>query len=274
MLRSFILFVLSAGAIWADVPRPDNLVDTLRILQEYYSSTESVESVVIDAQDLSLMVVLSDGTEMRTYPDNIHRQLQSTQTSAEREAMLSHFVRTLARSSVSSDHHAVASNILPIIRGELIVDVGNDNLPVRENWLGDLHIYYVVDFPDHVEYVTPLTLEELGLEPESLAELAAENLVTRDWSPYLEGSGPWMVLLDGYYESSLMLDTRIWESLDVQMGEIIAIALSRDVLVIHDSTIPGAVGLMRSLSEENFDNLSYQVSPEMWVWRQGGWQLY
>lgn len=84
--------------------------------------------------------------------------------------------------------------IVPVLTARIPVDLQLEfplppaDAPIREPFVGEIYVSYVLDFTERYEYVAPRRCAELGLAPESLRERATENLRTRqadlamDWA--------------------------------------------------------------------------------------------
>jgi uncharacterized protein YtpQ (UPF0354 family) len=139
---------------------------------------------------------------------------------------------------------------------------------------GDLVILWVLDSPTSTSSVTAELLEDNRLDTEKLAEKALENL-TRKASDIQTSSenGMTFVLLDEYYESSLMLLPDLWQAIDDDLGTVVAGVPSRDLLIYVDGDNPDDVAELRDLVERMSGQLSYPVSGDLFRWDGSAWQL-
>jgi len=274
VIRWLAALVLSAAPVFAEIARPETLNDTLNALAEAYRATGQFEEVIVDQADTSVSLV-RDGEEVfRSYPDNLHANLQNLGSNAERQAALDRFVRVildgLDRTGFTT---ADVANVLPVVRPTGFQTGIAGVQPISDPLVGELSIYYIVDRPDTMSYITQDTLETLGLERRALRGLAMQNFHDKGWQPELRGQGVWMLVFDGNFETSFLLDHPIWDGFDTQLGTVVMMALARDVVLFGDGDVQGTEDELRRIATENFDKMSYPLSQQIYVWSENGWIL-
>ena len=109
LLISLLSFSAQANA---QIRRPDALSDTLEILAQAYRSAPEIEAVSENRADMSLTVTLRDGTDLTSYPDNLHSLLQQAETDTERQDILTRFIRNLVTELASVGGPVNPLNIL------------------------------------------------------------------------------------------------------------------------------------------------------------------
>jgi uncharacterized protein YtpQ (UPF0354 family) len=189
--------------------------------------------------------------------------------------------------------------IVPVLTARIPVDLQLEfplppaDAPIREPFVGDIYVSYVLDFTDRYEYVAPRRCAELGLAPESLREQATANLRTRraaltlDWSSDVTAvsisfqndgaderaarSGRGALSLD----ASLVLDDDLMDKLaqDVE-GDLVVAMPARDVLVAsgtahHD----GLAELRRTVQRVWATGEDRLITRDLLVRRRGEWAV-
>ncbi len=154
---------------------------------------------------------------------------------------------------------------------------GEEPLPnyLRDSYNSELAIFYAEDSERNIRYLTEEAIEGLGIERESLRELAVENL--RRLLVNIEvmgGDGVYMITAGGDYEASLLLVDSIWnpESMPVS-GEFVAAIPSRGVLLVTGSGNRDAIENLREMVGETGGQLSYRLTPVLFVRRGGSFEV-
>lgn len=149
---------------------------------------------------------------------------------------------------------------------------GEIPLPVHEVYNEELSICYAEDSEKGVRYLQDKDLEEAGIEPGSLRELAVSNLKQLLPDVRAEGGGGlYMMAADGTYESSLILLDEIWTSgrLDLR-GEIVVAIPSRELLLVTGTGHEEGLERLREVAEEvHRDGAPYRLSEDLFVYRGG-----
>jgi uncharacterized protein YtpQ (UPF0354 family) len=187
--------------------------------------------------------------------------------------------------------------IVPVLTARIPVDLQLEfplppaDAPIREPFVGDIYVSYVLDFAERYEYVAPRRCAELGLAPESLRERATANLRTRrggltlDWSSDVKAVSvtlrddgadePKSVRRSPSIDASLMLDDDLMEKLaqDVE-GDLVVAVPARDVLVAsgtahHD----GLAELRRTVERVWATGEDRLIARDLLVRRRGAWAV-
>ncbi|MDB4213703.1 DUF1444 family protein [Octadecabacter sp.] len=280
---SFICTLWLSLPVMADIARPATLNDTLvllldRLLPEF-------PDAALNPVDRN--ITLDKDGDTIVNPDNIHAVLQSTPNGAEREAMLENFVTAMtdAMSEPARDTSQLPlGQIYPVLRHASFADgtggVGNaalrDGGLYFEPYVGDMILMYAIDYPDRVAYLTRQDLRDADVYPAQMTEAAFANLVTKTSIARFEGNGvSFMIVIDGFYESSMMLNDEMWASVSDQLDdEIVLIVPSRDVLMIAPRQETAEVDFLDSVRQEVLTNGTHQLSDLTYVWRDGRWQVF
>lgn len=268
------VFLWIAAPAYAEIGRPTSIDDTLRILADAFAQTGAFETVEIDADDQSISLKTSDDRSLLSYPDNVHREFLNAATDSERQEVLDrHIAATVETLGFSETGEDDRPNILPVVRRERV----EDDVPGKEllstPLVGNLRTYYVIDRPNTLTYLSVEALADIGLDKSDVPTLAIENFQARGYQPEFRGEGLWMLVLDGNFEATFLLDTELWQDIDAQLDTVLMAALARDVILFTDASVEGAENRLRQVIDENFDQMSYQLSPDIYVWSEGEWKL-
>lgn len=269
------LWVLAAPAM-ADVARPATEADTLVLMRDTLISLDAVETAEIDTEDRSVKASGPDGLEFVSYPDNLHRNLQLAETDAERQEILDQFVSGLVETFAATalDEPKDREAILPMIRPvDFATGLEGGAAPLSAPFAGDLRIFYAFNNPKTLSYVTPEDAQALGLDAAALAALAAENFARQGWQPEVAGDGIFFLDFDGTFEASFLLDRKLWETVDEQLGQIVMAPVARDLILFTDAEWDGAEAALRKSAAELATQVSYPLSTLIYEWRDGVWQV-
>lgn len=190
--------------------------------------------------------------------------------------------------------------IVPVLTARIPVDLQLEfplppaDAPIREPFVGDIYVSYVLDLTERYEYVAPRRCAELGLAPESLREQATANLRTRraglvmDWSSGAKAVSITLRDDNGVGETtartvrrspsldaSLVLDGELMDKLaqDVE-GDLVVAVPARDVLIAsgtahHD----GLAELRRTVQRVWTAGEKRLISRDLLVRRRGEWAV-
>jgi uncharacterized protein YtpQ (UPF0354 family) len=276
LLQSLALLVCLHGPAFGEIPRPQNPMDTLDMMAEAIRQAEPDLKVEIDRSDLSLKVTAPSGAEIQSFPDNLHIELQAAATGQERDRLLARFIEVALEGLKAADADPALDPdaLFPILRPRQMLDgSGATTVPSLE-FPGDLVILWVLDSPTSTSSVTAELLEDNGLDTEKLAEKALDNLARKASDIQTSSEdGMTFVLLDEYYESSLMLLPDLWQAIDEDLGTVVAGVPSRDLLIYVDGDNPDDVAELRDLVDRTSGQLSYPVSGDLFRWDGSAWQL-
>ena len=266
--------------VLADLEKPDNQTETLRIMAEAYRAMEEVASATIDTEENKLIVVLEDGEEVFAFPDNLHQKLITADTDADRQDIFDfHVQATLSGLSHSDKDIELADldRLLPVIRHrDYLAHQGPEGEtpdPFVAGTLGDSYILYVIDSETSVSYLTKENAAELGQDAASLQHKAQQNLERKYQDLKIEGDGVYFLVLDGFYESSLVTFSPLWQAIDDQIGTVMMAVPARDLVIFVDSSQSGSAAYLKDFLTDIAPDLSYPVSDLVYEWRDGAWMV-
>jgi len=154
-------------------------------------------------------------------------------------------------------------------------------LPVTAPMCGELLISYAFDLPDHFVMATPPLLAAAGIEPDTRKALAVANFKGR-FSAQLVKTGihegliavrtgqdmeAVLLVFDGFWQGHVRPEIA---------GDLIVCVPRRDVLLIADTAVPGALQALRAESARAFHAVAdnHALSLQQMQWTADGWALF
>lgn len=154
-------------------------------------------------------------------------------------------------------------------------------MPATAPLCGELLISYAFELPERFVMATPPLLAQAGIAVADCRSLALANFKGR-FSAQLMRTGihegliavrtghdleAVMLVFDGFWQGHVRPELR---------GELLACAPRRDVLLIADAAVPGALEALRAESSRVFSATvdSHALSLQLMRWAPGGWRLF
>ncbi len=254
----------------AQVSRPDTVEETLSLLQRALIANDRVTNAKIDTADNSVKFTFDDDLEATSFPDNLHRQLQLAKSDTERQEALDFFIAS-ALDAIEPRPLDIQS-VLPAIRYETLgMSDSTTSELVSVPFVADMRIFFVQDMPTSMSFLSHEDLKELGLTKAQLRSHAMENWQAKGWQPKIDGDGIYILVLDGVYEASFLLDTALWSHIDTQLGQIIMAAPARDLVVFADNEQEGAEQALRDIIAKYAPTASHPLSEKLLAWKNDAW---
>lgn len=268
-----ILSTLSTSA--QGIPSPKGFDDTLDLMYDFMLGQPSVDRLDI-TEDQGLEVFLTNGMSVTLYPDNLTNYLQAANSNIERQNIFDGHMSSIlgtVNETDTEDTEFTLDQILPILRYTGYV---SDIDPVSKEFPGDLTIYYAIDYPDRVEFLSKETLANTEFTEDELRAAAAENL--RGLFDMMEVEtndelGVSWLLLDGYYESSLALTMEFWANAAYDYEQLIMIVPNRDYLIFGEGTDPEVREILRSIASDVNAQFNNALTDQIYRWSDKGWVL-
>lgn len=169
-------------------------------------------------------------------------------------------------------------NVVPIVKDAVFL-ARSESLAGRHfckrQLAGDLWVLFAPYGTGAVRYLGDEDIAILGILPEQVVEIAAENLRQRLPPVQRHGKvGAEMLTCGGRFESSLLLFDDLWESLAEEIsGEIVACAPAGDRLLLTGTAVPGGVERLRTAVERVLAETDDPVSATLLVRRGDTWEL-
>lgn len=167
------------------------------------------------------------------------------------------------------------SDILPVIKDERFlknIEEINPNFEldyIFEKYNNELYIFYVEDTETNINYLTKDDFEKLNIEKEELQKIAIENLSNSVEIEKHGEDGYYMLIVDGNYESSLIL-LDIWSKKNFEVnGEIIIGIPSRDLLIVTGKNDTLNIEKLKQTINEINENGDHLVSKKMFEYKNG-----
>ncbi len=221
------------------------------------------------------------GAEVDVYLDTLVDRLSVP--GARRALVLAEFEASLYDALAGAAAPApVPENVMPIVRHrDFLAAVreqagapGGEDAPVSRALAGDAVALLAYDTPSSIAVMSKESLGLADLSDAAAFALATRNLARRaEALTWREEGGLRVAVLDGSYESSLLLLDGVWSALEADLGGPVAVAVpARDLLVAGRADRPEDVAALRALiANAAFD--PYAVSEEVFVRREGRWEV-
>ncbi len=205
--------------------------------------------------------------------NNLRRLMQGSKDE-EAEKVLQHFIASMVPAGGSVEPVHSIHQIVPTIKDQLFIEQAGARVSlVKEHLVADLWIVYAMDFPTQISTIKPEMLDELGVRPESLRELAIENL--RNILPPVEhhGEGCWFLLSAGSdYCASLLLLDNIWNQLRASVdGDLVVSVPTRDVVLVTGSNSSEGIAAVRAWAQKAENSGAYAISQTLLRRKDGRW---
>lgn len=218
----------------------------------------------VDAAAGAVITRRKDGTDLTSYPDNLQRALQEATTDAERQVVLDRFIASAFE--MLGDTPPDPAALMPVLRPPEKF-AGQINGPSSAPFPGPLEMYFVPDAPNGAAFVTDAMRETLALGPAAMQARVIANLRARDWQ--VQGGGPYLVVVDGYFESAMLLEAVLWAGTDAQIGQVVVGPLARDVLLFADADRPDMPAVLRQIVDTEFAKMPNALTAEALMLRDG-----
>ena len=273
VLAAFALLVITGMAALADTPRPKTPMDTLRLLQAAALSAGIADKATID-RGRQALILRRGAEEFVSYPDNLHILLRSAGSEAERTAILNEFVAAMKESLPLADTPPQLSRIMPVIRHRDYAKVANGaDRTVSLPFAGELRIFLVEDLPQSTPFLIETDLKLLKTTETALLAQAQKNFARLARKAQTEGAADdfRLRILDGNYESSLLLDAAFWNKQLRDHGAVYAAIPARDLLIFYAGKDPNKPREMARMVKGLISRLHHPISTQVMRWDGKRW---
>ncbi|MEP1586450.1 MAG: hypothetical protein ABJR46_09055 [Tateyamaria sp.] len=271
-----IVLVICTWASIAAITRANTLNDTLRLMARAFLASPQIVEAEIDYSDKSVTFVTDTGETFTSYPDNLHTMLQNADSDKQRQDLLDENVTNRLASifeAITSDGVDI-ERLFPALRHKGIARFGDRPL-LSVPFIGDVSVFVIEDMPHGISFLTQADLDHLSLTQGALFERAMANIYAQNWQPeFLGGDGLYVLRLDGNHEATLMLVPEIWQQLDAQMKDVVAVVIARDLVLVADTGVDGALTRLRDVLLKREDTVSYPISNQLLIWRKDHWAAF
>ncbi len=147
---------------------------------------------------------------------------------------------------------------------------------VAEKLNDELMLVYAEDTEVNIRYLIPKNLEELKITRSELRSLAIQNLENVVPEVRIDGESPlYMIVADGTYEASLLLDPSLWTSGQLKVaGEIVVAVPARDLLLVTGSRNAPELAKVRTLANKFAGESNYRLTNKLFVYRDGKFEVF
>jgi hypothetical protein len=223
------------------------------------------------------------GREPRTiFLDNAYLAYRSHP--ADEQAIITHYVSAMTDAKAFSGKVADTDRValLPVIKdarwvsgvNQMMAHAKKPDQLVTMPLADGLYEVYVIDDAQAMVFVNTSTLAELGMTPDQVQDQAARNLALLLPNVRIDNDrGLYRVHLDTNYETSLPLVFARWKArLGLRHDPAIALP-ARGELLIADSTDAASVLRLRSIAQQDSQQSSYPVTPQLYVLHGDSWSV-
>ncbi len=157
--------------------------------------------------------------------------------------------------------------------------MSENEVPLMQNFCGELLVTYAFDTPDQFVMATPDLLEQVGVTEDDLPDVAMSNLVkAMQWPPkFTAKNGVNKLDLGGNHEAVLLIVSSAFDQIESHLeGPPIATAPHRDCLLICGSSDAEAIAELRRQTAQEFEQRqdNHRLSTQLIIRRDGFWRLY
>lgn len=162
---------------------------------------------------------------------------------------------------------------------ELKPEPGNtvDNLPIFDQFVGDLHLRYVFDDERFVQAVRGRDLKRLKLDRKALPDIVVENYrkLYPDLSVIQPYPGMGALIRGGQLEPTILLDADFWEEQVSRIGgALIAAVPQRDTVVFTRIEPKQNIELLKHRVVLAYDKAGERaLSRTVLAWREKRWEV-
>ena len=170
-------------------------------------------------------------------------------------------------------------NVIPIVKDAIYV-ARSQSLAGRRfctrQICADLWVLFAVYGSTPVHYLEDEDMAILGMLPDEVLGIAAENLRQRLPPVQRHGKiGAEMLTCGGRHEASLLLFDDLWESLEEEIsGEVVVCVPAGDRLLLTGTAVPGGIERLRTAVERVLAETKDPISSSLLVRRDGEWALF
>ncbi len=263
-----------------------DLDDAARLSLEAIKSSEGVKSVERKSPD-ELVIRFFDGTESSFFLDNLLINLNND-PNAEKE-IIARYVTVLIKDAgpdTPRSQGELKRKVVPLIRHTDYVNFlrgaeGKSGEPLDtylfRNFIADYWLILALDDKESTSVLRRSEFDVLQLSDDKLLELAAQNLKRLSDSELRieRANGVNMLVLDGNYESSMLIANDFWRKESTYLDdEIVAVAPARDLLMYCSKSNTECINRIHDLTLQNFDSFANAISTELIEWNGESWGPY
>ena len=166
---------------------------------------------------------------------------------------------------------------LPQIQARLRESGATDEIDYYFEPLAEgLVIFYVIDTPSNIRYVSRDVIDESGIPLADLRKTAVHNLGTllADLSAAQE-DGLYALFLDGNYDPGLMLIDEVWDAANFELkGDLVVSIPTREGVLISGTDEKAGLTALAGYSDEFYDSSPYRLTRDFYKRDGDKWVLW
>ncbi len=237
------------------------------VATELEQASEACSVIAFETRALSMSC--ADGGETVLYLDSLWASWQ--EEPQEREAQLASWVAVIL-APPGEAAWVQTEQLMPVVRSKAFLEaVSSLEEPLYDPLAGDYLVFYALDLPDRVQFLSMRDLDELGMTHAALRATALENLGRLEID--IVGQGPvYGLVAGGTYEASLLAREGLWRELQESAASPIkVVAPTRDVVFFTFSEKGRVLRRMERHARRIYEVGPYVVSPTLLQWTDEGW---
>ena len=154
----------------------------------------------------------------------------------------------------------------------------DNDLPIIEPYLAELHIAYDIDNEGYYSYVNSGDLTQWNINKDTLSKIAMENLniLANGRAQYHGDSTYGMIVLNGNLEASLMLSDGFWEAITQtikQKNLVIGIPAKDVLLITHLESSDGILTLKQAI-KKIYEQGDHLITKWLFKREDGAWSKF
>lgn len=274
-----LTFFLAAILLGIGIARAETLQHTLELMRDAALAQPCIAQAEIDSAAHQLDLTDCHGETASLNPDNLSQMIGATTTDAMAKTLVQDFVVQMLK-AMDQPHptaDAILAHVMPQVNSsgtmqKTLASTGSTDTAMAEDFLPGLEVGYYVDGDRSVQYVTRSMVDEAGITMEDLAKAARRNIGQRVDQAMVSGLSekPFAVqiMLDNYYEGSLLLLPKIFAPLAESRGDLVLALPNRGVLLVTENS-PDALTILRALVAKDFADDPNPVTQSIFLWHAG-----
>ena len=240
--------------------------------------------------NLVIEIEFENGLKVTSYLANSYARYISGQASMD-EALADFIASQVEYQNLDESDVLNISQLRPVIKSQSYLDgvksqlaaagASEIQLPYFEKLTGELLVFYAIDSPDSLRFLTQQDFQSLALSSRNLRSKAIANL-----DEYLNAINAkiekldigdhgdvYMLVADENYEATAILTPSFKKLLKQKIpGEVIIGIPSRNILLIASKSDSKAVMSVAGITYSQFPELAYAISPYIYTLKDDSWQ--
>ncbi|MGP5156369.1 DUF1444 family protein [Pseudoalteromonas prydzensis] len=240
--------------------------------------------------NLVIEIEFENGLKVTSYLANSYARYISGQASMD-EALADFIASQVEYQNLDESDVLNISQLRPVIKSQSYLDgvksqlaaagVDEIQLPYYEKLTGELLVFYAIDSPDSLRFLTQQDFQSLGLSSRNLRSKAIANLddylsainIKIEKLDIQDSGDVYMLVADENYEATAILTPSFKKLLKQKIpGEVIIGIPSRNILLIASKSDSKAVMSVAGITYSQYPELAYSISPFIYTLKDDSWQ--